>query len=827
MFIFVCDQSPSMGVGGKLDTVKAAIEGFCGMYVKQSMAQPLMLLGCCNEGSKSHMLRSSIVDPVGIFEDEMKMMTASSASEEVGADFSQAVDYALSILSKFRLRDSIDAFGFGRKLTLSPAHIFIFADKRSQRKPFKLNKDEGYLHDFVSHPYRWDQHIYLFVIDDGSSGQDGAAGQAEDVTKSGLAELAYATGGNVFTVSSMREARSVMTTLVQSIINIAPTVTMRFALDGANGDMNDADADTTLTSATMRVPQGERTANEHVFVPEDTLIEGGMENLPQRASIPTFKLVKTYNGGQQHQEGEGGGAGETVQACWQILKDINLPSEGFEVTSSFGSESSYFVCTSGGSTSTVFGILSPNRQGEAGASSSHEMRILPANFPTLMKVIKTGMQINNSNTNGGGFGDSQAMLSRFRSDFEEYVSSIPGYCVAPVMKIMHNYGIAKIAHSNNLELQQQMQYKLHARPYNRIQKWTRVARAELSDMEIQAVDKMPPERIVPALNPASLALASSSAAHQQLPVGPYTRAMPKSVTEVPKGHTLAVWENMRKAVFGGNSMVFRGLSVTGLPGNGCRVPAGFRMKDEEKIWFDNATGATFVPRVKPREMSEYVFTLARGETLRDPEAVSAESTSNSSKNKCVEEEDTEPGILKRKLSAVNFGNRFNNKKGSSGSAQADVVDIDGIEGINNTMSATTSKAPSFTLNTGSAVAANISEDGDGLFADTPYPERDPASPAASPAAGASPATSHEDNTSVSSTDSASAAASTSLVQSQELSRKRPREVSTATAAAPPLVAATAAEWRKEFSKTQQRHYWFNVRTKKSTWEDPTVHSVKQ
>ena len=116
MFIFVCDQSPSMGVGGKLDTVKAAIEGFCGMYVKQSMAQPLMLLGCCNEGSKSHVLRSSIVDPVGIFEDEMKMMTASSASEEVGADFSQAVDYALSILSKFRLRDSIDAFGFGRKL---------------------------------------------------------------------------------------------------------------------------------------------------------------------------------------------------------------------------------------------------------------------------------------------------------------------------------------------------------------------------------------------------------------------------------------------------------------------------------------------------------------------------------------------------------------------------------------------------------------------------------------------------------------------------------------------------------------------------------------
>ncbi len=801
-----------MGLGGKLDTVKASIEGFCSMYLKQNMTQPLMLLGCGTKDDESHVVLSSIVDPVGVFEDEMKMMTAAPEVNEVGADFSRAVDYALSVLLKFRLRDNVDAFGFGRKLTLSPAHIFIFADKRSQRKPFKLNVDEGYLHDFISHPYRWDQRVYLFVIDGGSMGQDVAEGEEYDVTKSGIADLVFATGGSIFTVSSMREARSTMTTLVQSIVNAAPTVTMRLALDGVSRDIDTADSN--LTNATMRVPQGERTVNEHIFIPEDTLIEGGMEKLPQRASIPTFKLSKSYSVGQQ-QQGD-----ETVQTCWQILKDINLPSEGFEVTIPLESDSSYFVSTNGGSGSIVFGILSPNRQGEGASSSTHELRILPANFPALMQVIKTGMQVNNGNTNGGGFGDSQTMLSRFRSDFEEYVSSIPGYCVAPVMKIMHNYGIAKIAHSNNPELQQQMQYKLHARPYNRIQKWARVARAELCDMEIQAVDKMPPERIVPALNSASLALASSSAAHQQLPVGPYTQAMPKSVSEVPKGHTLAVWENMRKAVFGGNSMIFRGLSLTGLPGNGCRVPTGFKMKDEEKVWFDDATGATFMPRVKPREMSEYVLTLARAETLRDPDAVSVESTSNSSKNKSVEEEDTEPGILKRKLSAVNFGNRFNSKKGSSGSAQADVVDIDGIEGINNTMSAVTSKAPSFTLNTGNALTATISEDGDGLFADTPYPERDPASPA----------TSNEDSSSTSSVDTTSISASTLSANSQEASKKRPRETSASTAVTlPPATApaVAAGEWRKEFSKTQQRHYWFNIRTKKSTWEDPNVHSVKQ
>ena len=68
-----------MGLGGKLDTVKASIEGFCSMYLKQNMTQPLMLLGCGTEDDESHVVLSSIVDPVGVFEDEMKMMTAASA----------------------------------------------------------------------------------------------------------------------------------------------------------------------------------------------------------------------------------------------------------------------------------------------------------------------------------------------------------------------------------------------------------------------------------------------------------------------------------------------------------------------------------------------------------------------------------------------------------------------------------------------------------------------------------------------------------------------------------------------------------------------------
>ena len=186
------------------------------------------------------------------------MMSAMSDEVKAVADFSKSVDYALSILGKFRLRDNIDTFGFGRKLTLAPAHIFIFADKQSQKEPFKLNRDEGYLHDFISHPYRWDHHVHLFVIEDSRSSNPKQNGDEnnEDVLESGIAELVHSTGGSIFTVSSMREARSVMTTLLQNVIGATPTVTMRL---GISSD----DETSSSMMATMKVPQSERATNEN------------------------------------------------------------------------------------------------------------------------------------------------------------------------------------------------------------------------------------------------------------------------------------------------------------------------------------------------------------------------------------------------------------------------------------------------------------------------------------------------------------------------------------------------------------------------------------
>ena len=104
-----------------------------------------------------------------------------------------------------------------------------------------------------------------------------------------------------------------------------------------------------------------------------------------------------------------------------------------------------------------------------------ELRIFPPNFHLLTGILKTGLTLVNGGA-GGGFQSGQALHTQFRQDFEEYVSSVPGYCLKSMMVLLNRYGLAKIVQSNNPLLQEQMQYKLHSRPYNRLQKWARLAR---------------------------------------------------------------------------------------------------------------------------------------------------------------------------------------------------------------------------------------------------------------------------------------------------------------------------------------------------------------
>ena len=89
-------------------------------------------------------------------------------------------------------------------------------------------------------------------------------------------------------------------------------------------------------------------------------------------------------------------------------------------------------------------------------------------------------------------------------------------------------------------------------------------------------------------------------------------------------------------------------------------------------------------------------------------------------------EDTESGILKRKLSAVHFGSRFSKR----GKQETAIVDIDGFGGINSmtaSITTTTTTNPNSTESTSThaltdeIASANANSSEGGLCGDTPYP----------------------------------------------------------------------------------------------------------
>lgn len=856
--IFVCDHSQGMA-GGNLDIAKAAIEQFVNVYMKQGFSHPLMLLTCGGSSEEPACItRCSLGDPVGLFEKEVKMMdtTMPGVGGGEGVNFSQPISHALSLLSKYRLRDNMDTFGYGRHLNnLAPANIFVFTDRDTPMAPFRLGKDEGYMHDFISHPYRWDQHVYLFVIGKKKPKADASGG-----VDAGLVELIRGTGGDVLNVSSLKEAQRTMKTLLDGMVSSGPTVSLKLsALDAAGNNSLG------VFPALGKVVTGGGTPD--AFIPEDNLVEGGMEALPQRSSVPTFKLFSAL---PPALHGERGSPRlSSPQECKKLLKELKMPNDCMEcmlkgsgaVLPTDGDGGLYYVGTSpsesqGGGGSTMFGLLQASPTNKVSSNGSGkmtlELRIFPPNFHLLAGVLKTGLALVSGGVGGGGFQSGQALHAQFRQEFEQYVSSIPGYCLKPMMVLLNRYGLAKVVQSNNPRLQEQMQYKLHSRPYNRLQKWARQARDELADIEKQQRDRLPR---IPPLDPGALALASSAQARQQLPIGPYSGSMPKTLVDVPQQHLLSIWEAMRRAIFGGSdAAMLQGLSVPGVLGSsGCRVPANFA-KQRVQVdgngksgwdWMQDAVGATQIARLQARDMSDYMYVLARDEGLRDAlelrEAVPAEKekdkdgTAVNSSKSAVAEEDTESGILKRKLSAVNFGSRFS-KRGKQDTA---IVDIDGFEGINSmtaSITTTTTTSSSSTESTKTQAmtdeiaSTNANSSEGGLYGDTPYPydsEDDSALTTTSVASTPSASSSISVQGSISAVNYGTNYGAPAAPAAAP-SRKRQREEGNsgvATAATPVTTAApmpAEEEWRKEWSKSNQRHYWFNVRTKHSVWHDPTV-----
>ena len=122
-------------------------------------------------------------------------------------------------------------------------------------------------------------------------------------------------------------------------------------------------------------------------------------------------------------------------------------------------------------------------------------------------------------------------------------------------------------------------------------------------------------------------------------------------------------------------MTVRGLSVPGIVGTSGRAPAAGQglggPVDSGDDWIQTACGGSRAPRETTRDMSNYFAVLARQECLRDPSLLD----SLASEGGPPQDEDSELGVLKRKLSPPNFGNRYGGKK-----AAKTGMEIEGIVG---------------------------------------------------------------------------------------------------------------------------------------------------
>ena len=750
-FIFCVDDHPSMAsvpstagaFFSHIDIARSGVDAFLAYYAKHNLHSPLMLL---RPASDKSCIRSYIGDPVNIFEREIKNLTAEGPDGDIGigtiskpSDFSYAMSMAFGIINKHRLKNGVDRFGHGRyPWMLEPTTLFIFTNRLGQHNtPFEMENKLGAASDYVTHPYKWDHRVYLFVLQ--CDHEDEAGDNSPSQLNSDLVHLCTVTGGDVFVVHSMGEARSIMTRIMNALCASPAScaVSMRLEKMGFHSP-NDIPLNAHVRLTAKRVREWP--------IPEDVPVEKDAESLSPRTPLPCLELSTDAFG--LFRPGS-----LTLQQSLQLIKEYDVPHSVYVVRGALQQDlqlergKPYYVNMSAPSAADVsyrsrsnddarsttpallaaegmkvdeyyhapFALLTDECNAEGEESGTRHLLLLPFNFPRILALVQQGRALMRkqiaATTNPSSFNSVQSIeLSRsidtWRREYTMYVQSTPGYYHAPIISMMQHLGLHPLSQTVKL-----LDYALHSKLAKRLSYAAESASIDIRDMENVSQQKwLRGELVNPP--PYMLALASSAQAQQHLPVGPYTDAMPQSATRVAAPafveHLTVTWEKMRRVVFGGGSGSFvNGLSVRGVSGTTGYVPAAssaFYAKAFSSNWLYDACGASQVPCELVKEMSNYMHVLARQEVGRDPTEIPDD----------VADEDSERGVLKRKLENVNFGNRFKKSSGNKGKAP------DGDAGQTGSNSGIRPSSLGATSGTGSNAGSELSS----LFGDTVRPERD-------------------------------------------------------------------------------------------------------
>lgn len=792
-FCFILDVSSSLGSSilikqnayenqlikrfQSIDIAKAGVESLTNLITKQQINIHFILSTTKNDRSS---LLSLFGDSISKFESKLKNLDVETSIHSE-YDFSYALSLNLNMFNKHRLKNMTDSFGYGmRAWKVEPLNCILFTDsaglKRNQNlsisKASKDSQNRASLSEYIKEAFRWDQHIYLIAICEDNDME------SQELLRNGqLSNLCRSSGGDVFRCSDFKSVEGISRDIFLKIACQPPTVNVKLQFNDNNSTSLDLS-----NSLALHL----QIKNEGYWViPENYWADLSLEHLKARDAHPILTVTKlTYL--------------DSPKAYLQLARDLGVKIDTYDLLSSKIENSTYSISNSKSSISSAFSkngyqkdeslflyVANSNRMGTDSSQMpfaiicpvkkfggySYEFHILPYNFPVLLNLVKQGKELLSQGNQGLTY------INEMSSQFSSFLYSVPQYYHESICQMITNVGLKTFLQGIKQDA------KLHKTPFRRIQKVQ-----EQSTQDIALLEKINredwPEQQVDSMN---IAITSASDIVK-------ASMLPKSNFDLKAGKLLETWENMRKVIYGGSCLALQGLSVNGMETNGRH-----NQQYSSNVLFESL-GAETCCKVSVKQMSDYIPILAKKEALRDPTL-----------SVIPPDEDEPSGLLRRKLD-VNFGNRYRTKsKKTKISTAASSLEIEGISGLIATSDISMATGQN-TLSNDSNIAKisttsieKIMAQSQLFFADTPNPY-----------------VGNEDSIDLKSIDDNvidntdkedySVGSTASFIEPSSSN-------TTETSCTKPTLPSG---WIECFSIRQNRIYWFNQISGKSSWEFPQV-----
>lgn len=575
---FIVDNSPEMGIQQQkleipsnsssssssnssltlLDFAKSAIELLITTVTKSILPTPLMSM--LLEGGDSNLcLLSSLGDPPIVIEESLKNI---QCSEKVinTSRISFPISHALSIINKYRMKNSTDGFGFGRSpCRTDPVDIVIFTDGRVVvgKEVFiqKFNgSSKGVGDDFTSDSFRWDHRVFLVIVRHQIKGEEVI--KVSDLPKD-LTDLCTITGGDVMICQGISETISAMHTLALKLSH--KSVGVKFTTTNLETESLNNPPSSTLCRLISMKGQGEWP------IPESFVIDNIAKSYPLRNTHPILTINRNI----------GIGLSPSINSLYRTAKELDINFDLYDInvcnSLSMGSNTNqnlyktlglikderYHVFVSESSKLDIhstnnsvlnlsqiypppFAILSPGK-----SPGSIELMILPFNYPKLIPIIKSALDMIKSQQTTSHISIQQIFQQpwslQWKSDFSNYLSNVPPYYYKSLKNLMKRMGLY------NLVTGMLGEYTITKQIEKKLLYAQSISTADIVGLETAARNRWP------SFNPSvsDIAMASSESKYVTC----------QSILDIENSFGLiSNWEKIRKLIYNGPS----GLTVNDL-----------------------------------------------------------------------------------------------------------------------------------------------------------------------------------------------------------------------------------------------------------------------